>query len=287
MKISEAFDAYGRYMLLEGRSERMIEHNDYIKRKALEYLGDIRLEDLNIDHIYAWKKEMYYKVLSNGKKVKRMPNSLRCDIIVFRGMLRHMERIGKDCMDYRLIPIPKHQDIERTFLTANEVNQMIECAYSLRNKFIISLLYSSGIRLSEFLSLDRNSIQDRSFTVIGKGKKLRLCFIDKRTEDLMGEYLARRNDDCPALVVSELYKQRMTATNIQLIIRNSAKRANIDKHVTPHVFRHSFATNFIENDGGIKPLAELLGHNSLNTTSIYTHIKNNQLKRCYDKFHSV
>ena len=78
----------------------------------------------------------------------------------------------------------------------------------------------------------------------------------------------------------------MTASNVQLLIRNSAKRAGIDNVVTPHVFRHSFATNFISNNGGIKPLSELLGHRSLDTTSIYTHIVNNELSTAYARFHS-
>lgn len=224
--------------------------------------------------------------LPNGQKVKRAANSLRCDILRLRAMLKYMGLIGEKCLDYELIPVPKREDVQRTFLREEEVAELIESAYSLRNRFIISLLYSSGIRLSEFLSLDRNSIQNRSFTVVGKGKKLRLCFIDERTEELMNEYLATRHDNCPALVVSNLYKQRMTASTVQLIIRNTAKRAGMDKQITPHVFRHSFATNFIANNGGVKPLSELLGHKSLDTTSIYTHLINNELAKQYEQFHT-
>lgn len=286
MKISEAFDLYGKYITIKGQSRRTIEHNDYIKRRIIEVVGDVKLSKLSLDDIYKWQKTMIMGELPNGKRIKRAPNSLRCDILRLRAMLKYMDIIGEDCLNYELIPVPKHEDVQRTFLYQDEVATMIDKAYSLRNKFIISLLYSSGIRLSEFISLDRNAIQHRCFTVVGKGRKLRLCFIDERTEKLMDEYLATRDDDCPALVVSNLYKQRMTATNVQLLVRNSAKRAGIDKPVTPHVFRHSFATNFIANNGGIKPLSELLGHRSLDTTSIYTHIVNNELSKQYEKFHT-
>lgn len=286
MKLSEAFDAYSRYMILKGQSRRTIDHNDYVKRMMVEVLGDIKLSKLTLKDISRWKVVMSIGEMPNGKKIKRADNSLRCDLLAVRVMLKYMELIGEKCIDYRLVPVPKRVDIERTFLYEDEVSKMIENAFSLRNKFIISLLYSSGIRLSEFISLDRNSIQNRCFNVVGKGGKLRLCFIDERTEDLMKEYLATRNDNCPALVVSNLYKQRMTASNVQLLVRNSAKRAGIDKIVTPHVFRHSFATNFILNNGGIKPLSELLGHRSLDTTAIYTHIRNNELARQYEQFHS-
>ena len=286
MLISEAFDLYGKYITIKGQSKRTIEHNDYVKRRIVEVVGDIRLSKLTLDDIYKWKHTMLVGKLPNGKTVKRAPNSLRCDILRLRAMLKYMSITGEKCLNYELIPVPKREDVQRTFLYEEEVSAMIESAYSLRNKFIISLLYSSGIRLSEFISLDRDSIQHRCFTVVGKGKKLRLCFIDERTEHLMVAYLATRADNCPALVVSNLYKQRMTPTNVQLLVRNTAKKAGIKKHVTPHVFRHSFATNFISNNGGVKPLSELLGHRSLDTTSIYTHIVNNELSRQYEQFHS-
>jgi len=286
MLISEAFDQYGKYITIKGQSKRTIEHNDYVKRRIIEVVGDIKLSKLTVDDVYKWQHAMLMGKLPDGKAVKRAPNSLRCDILRLRTMLKYMGIIGEKCLNYELVPVPKREDVQRTFLYPEEVSAMIECAYSLRNKFIISLLYSSGIRLSEFLSLDRNQIQNRCFTVVGKGKKLRLCFIDERTENLMNQYLATRTDDCQALVVSNLYRQRMTASNVQLLIRNSAKRAGIDKNVTPHVFRHSFATNFISNDGGIKPLSELLGHKSLDTTSVYTHIVNNELSTAYAKFHT-
>ena len=286
MKLSDAFDMYEKYITINGQSRRTVEHNRYVKARLIEVIGDIKLSKLTIDDVYRWKKSMLIGELPNGRKVKRAQNSLRCDILRLRAMLKYMDIIGEKCINYELIPVPKREDVQRTFLYENEVQAMIDSAYSLRNKFIISLLYSSGIRLSEFISLDRNSIQQRCFTVVGKGGKLRLCFIDERTEILMKKYLRTRKDDCPALVVSNLYRQRMTASNVQLLIRNSAKRAGIDKPVTPHVFRHSFATNFISNNGGIKSLSELLGHKSLDTTSIYTHIINNELSRQYQQFHT-
>lgn len=286
MKLSEAFDLYAKYMAVKGQSRRTIEHNEYVKSRLIEVVGDIKLSRLTLDDVYEWRRSMLVGELPSGRKVKRAQNSLRCDILRLRAMLKYMGLIGQKCIDYEVIPVPKREDVERCFLYEDEVTKMIDAAFSLRNKFVISLLYSSGIRLSEFIALDRNAIQNRCFTVVGKGGKLRLCFIDERTEELMDEYLATRNDSCPALVVSNLYKQRMSASNVQLLVRNTARRAGIDKVVTPHVFRHSFATNFISNNGGIKPLSELLGHKSLDTTAIYTHIINNELAKQYQQFHS-
>ena len=164
---------------------------------------------------------------------------------------------------------------------------MIDCACNVRAKFVISLLYSSGIRLAEFLSLNIGDIENGRFQVIGKGNKARLCFTDQRTLNLMDEYLSTRTDDSPALVVSMLHKDRMTPTNVQMLVKNAAKAAGIHKHVTPHVLRHSFATNFIGNNGNIRYLSAMLGHTSVATTMIYTHVVDNDLQEQYKKYHTV
>lgn len=287
MKISEAFDLYEKYITIKGQSQRVIETHNFVKRTVVFVVGDKNINELELSDIYYWRESILNYRLPNGKTQKRAPNTVRCYIIRLRAVLKYLKLANVECIDYELIPIPKREDATRSYLVEEEISRMIDNAYSLRNKFIISLLYSSGIRLSEMLSLDRDSIKKRRFTIVGKGKKSRLCFIDQRTEKLMDEYLKYRKDDCAALIVSELYKQRMSASNVQLIIRNSAKRAGIDRKITPHVLRHSFATNFINNNGDIRPLSVMLGHVNLNTTAIYTHLVDNKLEEQYDKFHSI
>jgi site-specific recombinase XerD len=137
------------------------------------------------------------------------------------------------------------------------------------------------------IQLNRNSIVDRKFTVVGKGKKARLCFIDERTEHLMGQYLKTRKDNSEALIVSAVNKARMTPTNVQLLIKNSAIRAGIDKRVTPHTLRHSFATNFLKNNGNMRYLSTMLGHASLDTTMMYAHVVDNDLQAQYEKYHTI
>ena len=288
MKISEAFDLYKtNYLLIKGLSKRVLEDNKYVADRLIKVVSDKEISELTMDDIAKWGVAISERVLPDGTVVKRSQNTMRNDLTRVKMVLKYLKLRGYNCLEPDLIPIPKREDVVRPFLTADEVNRMIENAYSLRNKFIISLLYSSGIRLSEFLSLNRDSIVNNRFTVVGKGKKSRLCFIDDRTKKLMEEYLATREDDCPALVVSNLYKERMTPTNVQLLIKNSAIRAGIDKKVSPHILRHSFATNFIQNNGNIRYLSSLMGHASINTTTIYTHIVDNDLERQYRLFHSV
>lgn len=279
MKISEAFDLYkNNYMFYKEHSRRIMEGHDYVKRRLVGVVGDKPISKLTLDDVQTWVTALL---------VGRQWNTVRNDIVRLRVVLKYVAKRGEKCIDFDLIPVPKREEVTRDFLSAEEVEKMIENACNIRSKFVISLLYSSGIRLSEFLSLDISDIQDRRFQVVGKGGKLRICFIDQRTDDLMREYLATRNDDSNALVVSRVSKDRMTPTNVQLLVRNAAKSAGIKKHVTPHVLRHSFATNFITNNGNIRYLSTLLGHSQVNTTMIYTHVVDNDLEAQYRQFHTV
>ena len=279
MKISEAFDAYkNNYMFYKSHSKRVLQNHDYVKDRLIRVLGDKSIEKLTMDDVHIW-----VSFIMEG----RAWNTVRNDIVRLRSVLKYINLRGVKCLNAELIPVPKREETTREFLTEEEVSLMIDKSKRLRNKFVISLFYSSGIRLSELIALDRNSIQDRKFQVVGKGNKLRICFIDERTERLMKEYLESRTDTSPALIVSYLNQDRMTPTNVQLIIKLAAKRAGIDKKVTPHVLRHSFATNFIRNNGNIRYLSVMMGHASVNTTAIYSHVVDNDLEKQYNLFHTV
>jgi len=235
------------------------------------------MAELTVADISNWIKNM--------RKTK-CTNTCRNYVTRLRVVADYIDLLGAPTIKAGIIPIPKREATVPAFLTAQEVDAMIENSYSLRNAFVISLLYSSGIRLSEMLQLNRGQIVDQQFTVIGKGSKARLCFIDDRTQALMDEYLATRKDNSEALIVSAQNKQRMTPTNVQLLIKNSAERAGIKQRVTPHTLRHSFATNFLKNNGNMRYLSTMLGHSSLDTTMIYTHVVDNDLREQYKKYHT-
>lgn len=279
MKISEAFDLYRRdYMEQKVQAIRIIETHERVKRTLIEVVGNKNIKEFSLEDIRLWRRQ---------SSKRRCLNTVRNDLTRIRSVLKYLNLRDVPCLKPELVPIPKRIDTVPSFLTAQEVTRMINNAYSLRNQFIISLIYSSGIRLSEFIALNRGQIQDRRFTVVGKGSKARLCFVDERTEKLMRNYLRTRTDNCAALVVSNLNKQRMTPTNVQLLIRNAAQRAGIEKKVTPHTLRHSFATNFLQNNGNMRYCQELLGHASLETTMKYAHVTNLDLEKQYKKFHTT
>ena len=278
MLISDAFDLYEKnYMAIRHQSRRICETHSVCKRWLIEAVGDKDMAELTVADISSWIKNM--------RKTK-CTNTCRNYVTRLRVVADYIDLLGVPTIKAGIIPIPKREATVPAFLTAQEVDAMIENSYSLRNAFVISLLYSSGIRLSEMLQLNRGQIVDQQFTVIGKGSKARLCFIDDRTQALMDKYLATRKDNSEALIVSAQNKQRMTPTNVQLLIKNSAERAGIKQRVTPHTLRHSFATNFLKNNGNMRYLSTMLGHSSLDTTMIYTHVVDNDLREQYKKYHT-
>jgi len=278
MLISDAFDLYKKnYMAVRHQSIRILETHEVCKRQLVQFLGDKDMSEITIDDVARWEKWL---------NKSRCLNTVRNYITRLRVVADYMALLGLPSIKAALIPIPRREATVPAFLTPSEVEAMIACSYSLRNAFTISLLYSSGIRLSELIQLNRGQIVDRQFTVIGKGNKPRLCFIDERTEHLMEHYLRTREDRADALIISAQNKARMTPTNVQLLIRNSATRAGITKKVTPHTLRHSFATNFLRNNGNMRYLSTMLGHASLDTTMMYAHVVDNDLKDQYKKYHT-
>jgi site-specific recombinase XerD len=212
--------------------------------------------------------------------------TVRNYIIKLRVVLDYQYKQGTDCLNPETIPVPQRSDTVPAFITKEEVAKLIDASLRVRSKAIISLLYSSGIRVSELVNLNRADIKDDSFTVIGKGGKARLCFIDKRTKDYINEYLNKRTDNHPALFISSQQVKRMNPTNVQLIVRKAACRADLG-HITPHTLRHSFATNLLRGNCNVRYVQELLGHASLQTTQMYTHVVNEDLHRIYTEHHTI
>lgn len=280
MKISAAFNGYiNNYLIPKGYRPRQIELYQDSARFLIEFVGDKSVSRLTAQEICAY--------LEHTRATRRLSaNSLSNYVSAIRSVLKWLRAANVKCVDYELIPTPKRTPSVRAYLTASEVDCLIENAAGIRGKLIISLLYSAGLRVSELCSLNRWDICDRQFTVLGKGRKLRICFIDDRTEALLQQYLATRSDNDPALIITHL-RSRITPVAVQETVRCTTKRAGIEKHVTPHTLRHSFATNFLENNGNLRYLQELLGHADLSTTQVYTHVTGNALRAAYSTYHTI
>ena len=278
MQIASGFAKYINYLSLKGASKDHKIHVNAAGRSLAESCDNKDFKDLSLSDISQWHGEL---------RKDKSQNSCANYISILRMVLKFLKSNEIPCLDYDLIPLPKRTPSTPDYVTAEEVTKIIGATDNTRDKFIISLLYSSGIRVSELIQLNVGQIKDRQFTVIGKGNKVRLCFIDRRTERLMNAYLESREEVSNSLITTRFGLRPSRMTIGQIVKNTVAKSGIVGRHITPHTFRHSFATNFMQNNGGLKYLSELLGHSSLSTTSIYTHVVNNDLKCQYEKYHSV
>lgn len=251
-------------------------------------MGDINIETLDFEQVRNWKIW-----LDKG----RTQSTVREYIIRLRVVLRHMQMIGEKTLNYELIAVPRRQEKIPEFLNKDQVAELITAisrpsrGYSkinrLRNGAIVSILYASGIRAAELCRLNRSDIRDDgSFTVFGKGNKTRLCFIDTRTREMLNDYLASRTDTNPALFISDQNGNRMTKSTLQRIFECARGKVNFEVPVHAHVMRHSFATNLLRNNTNMRYVQELLGHSSLVTTQMYTHVVNEDLHSIYTSNHT-
>ena len=224
-------------------------------------------------------------------------------LIALRGFFKYLAKRGIKSLDPSLIDLPRAAKKQVTFLHFDEIERLLaeiplDAESGLRDRAIIELLFSGGLRVSELCSLNRDSInlERREFMVRGKGKKDRPIFIDKSTAECIEDYLNMRTDTLPALFLNNSANQqipstsgdfrRLTPRSIERIVQKYTRLAGITKHVTPHTMRHSFATDLLMNGADIRSVQSLLGHANISTTQIYTHITDPHLKEVHEKFHS-
>jgi len=228
-------------------------------------------------------------------------------IIALRGFLKYLAKKDIKTLASEKVELGKSEEREVEFLELEEIKRLISAVSGneisdLRDKAILELLFSTGLRVSELSGLNRNSINLKTgeFAVRGKGGKIRLVFISDAAKNAIINYLEKRKDVDPALFVNikkppQNNKDnkktdsllRLTPRSIQRIVKKYAIKAGIVKKVTPHTLRHSFATDLLMNGADIRSVQSMLGHSSITTTQIYTHITNKHLKDIHKKFHSA
>jgi len=176
------------------------------------------------------------------------------------------------------LEVPKKEKKLPIVLSPDEVKDLIDATDNTKSKLILKMLYSSGVRVSELVNLtpkDFDFIQNTGWVRQGKGNKDRLF----RIADSMTKQLQKWIEKHPKNKYIFSESDPMSPRNVQLLIKTAAKKANINKKVTPHTLRHSFATHLLENGENLLVIQQLLGHENLETTRIYTHISQDQIKK--------
>lgn len=196
------------------------------------------------------------------------------------------EKIELPRLAEREIEIIEYADLER-LLAAPRGNSL----RVLRDRAILELFFSTGLRLSELCALDRYlNLKRGEFSVRGKGNKLRVVFASETAKKAIEEYLDRRSDADQALFVSLTKKNavlgRIAPRAVQRLVARYARASGISKRITPHSLRHLFATDLLINGADLRSVQALLGHSNISTTQIYTHLTNKELREIHRSFHS-
>lgn len=246
-------------------------------------------------------------------------------MIALRAFLKYLAKRDVKTLAAEKIELAKQEDRQVEFLEGRELEDLLnapikgphpltplrasssvepeaypslgEGVIRLRDKAILELLFSTGLRVSELANLKRDQINlDREeFSVRGKGSKIRIVFLSAEARKWLQQYLQARQDLSPYMFVAhdraQIGREKnndaqpLTSRSIERLVQRYARQAGIMKKITPHTLRHSYATDLLRNGADIRSVQSMLGHASITTTQIYTHITNQQLKEIYKKFH--
>lgn len=283
--MEEILNKYHDYLKYElNYSDNTIDDYFFHLQNYLSYLKTHSLiaEKITKDDIIDFLKYLDNKKYSN-KSICNVLSSLRN----FYDFLLDEKKVEFNV--FKLVKNPKLEKKLPNFLSYENMRTIFDTIevkdfLSARNKMIIEILYATGVRVSELCSIKVKDIDfaGRSIKVLGKGRKERIVYFGIPCLNAIKTYMSYNNFTSEYLILNKDGNQ-LSVRSIQKIVDNVCTKACINSNVTPHTFRHTFATHLLNNGADIKSVGELLGHNSLNTTEIYTHITSDFLKSEYLK----
>ena len=228
--------------------------------------------------------------------------TLAYHIIVLRSFLKYLLEQNRNVSPPEKFILPKTQSRQIEYLTSQEIGQILDTInitrmskdihqseiIKARNKAIVQSIAHSGLRISEILNLPKSSLlnQESRLIIRGKGGKVRSAFISDQSMDLILKYLELRGpDDNPYLFIASTQQNQkpLTSRSAQQMVQKYALLAGIDKQITPHVFRHSFATTALKKGADIRSVQVMLGHSNISTTQLYTHVTDIELEQTHSK----
>ncbi|HSE61645.1 MAG TPA: site-specific tyrosine recombinase/integron integrase [Candidatus Saccharimonadales bacterium] len=298
--VSEMIIDFLEYLEVEqNRSQKTAENYHLYLQRFVEFTEDATIEKIEDETVRKWRLWLNRFKDAQGQELSKITQSYH--LIALRSFLRYLGKRGFESLPPDHIELPRVKRKQVSFLQQEELQRLFaqikpDGLIGLRDRAIVALLYSSGLRVSELTKLDRSHInlRRREFMVRGKGQKDRLVFIDDGSANLLEQYLAHRTDALQPLFIRygghEVIDQsgdfgRLTPRSIQRIVAHYARLAGITKKVSPHTLRHSFATDLLMNGADLRSVQTLLGHSNIATTQIYTHVTDPHLREIHTKFH--
>ncbi len=277
---------------------------DFIKRAYKKNNPDA----ITFDAVRAYRLWLHRFVDAQGNALSAATQNYH--LIALRSLLKYLSKREIKSLAAERVELGKMPERHVSFLSGDELARFLNAplhadqseSLAARDKAILELLFSTGLRVSELVGLKRDDVElsRGEIGVVGKGRKRRVVFVSDEARQWVKKYLGLRRDMSPFLFANQdraaatREKKKsgsaeavegLTPRSVQRMVEKYAREAGIMKTVTPHVLRHSFATDLLHNGADIRSVQVMLGHSSITTTQVYTHVTDPQLKKIHQKFH--
>ncbi|HEY4506762.1 MAG TPA: site-specific tyrosine recombinase/integron integrase [Candidatus Paceibacterota bacterium] len=300
MEIKKLKTQFLEYLEIEkNRSQKTVENYNRYLLRFLNFTKAENENDLSEEIIRKYRLYLNRLTDTHGQTLKKVTQNYH--IIALRSFLKYLAKRDIKTVSAEKVELGKQEDRQVEFLEPHELQKFLSSpsgsdVRSLRDRAILETLFSTGLRVSELCALDRDNIDlsRGEFSVRGKGSKLRVVFLSEQAVETIKTYLTKRIDADESLFIRipgkesfEKYAQlRLTPRSVQRIVKKYAIASGIiGKKISPHSLRHSFATDLLRNGADIRSVQAMLGHASVTTTQIYTHVTDKQLREIHKKFH--
>lgn len=303
--IKQLKNEYLEYLEIErNRSVKTVENYGRYLERFIAFLvstAGTDLKDLTEDSIRQYRLWLNRFTDPDTKQsLKRITQNYH--IIALRNFLKYLAKRGIKSVPPDRVELGKQEDRQVSFLEPAELERLLDAPEggdlpALRDRALLATLFSTGMRVSELCSLNRDmvSVSRSELSVRGKGGKIRPVFVSEDAGNALGQWLKARADLDPALFIriprNKAFQKyddlRLTPRSVQRIVHGHAVAAGIvGKKVSPHTLRHSFATDLLRNGADIRSVQAMLGHSSVTTTQIYTHVTDKGLREVHERFHA-
>lgn len=302
MTLSALITDFLEYLELERNASQLtIKNYDHYLKRFLEWASDIEPKDIDLNMVRKYR--LYLSRWTDPKTKKPLKRiTQNYFMIALRAFLRYLARIDVETLSPEKVELGETEARPLKVLVDSQLKQLLDAPDTskkdgIRDRAILETLFSTGLRVSELASLNRDTINlgRREFGIVGKGGKERVVFISDAAADWLEKYLQVRKDTFKPLFIRFQGKvdstnngeaMRLTTRSIERIVEKYVKGLGLPVKATPHTLRHSFATDLLINGADIRSVQEMLGHSSIQTTQIYTHVTNAHLKDIHKAFHS-
>lgn len=288
--------------ITQGRSQKTIANYDHYLQRFYQQQQVQSVADISLDRVRAFRRFLNETKPPAGSISATGGLSLATQnyhMIALRQFLKYLARRDIAALSPEKIGLAKLAEREIDVLYPEEVEALLaatagENIETQRDAALLHTLFSTGLRISEAVRLNRDSIrtQSREIPVRGKGNKVRVVFLSDDAHAAATAYIHKRQDIDPALfirhkkgAVGPKDDLRLTGRSIQRLIKKYAAKAGLTKDISPHTLRHSFATDLLSNGADVREVQQLLGHASITTTQIYTHLTDVHLRDVHERYH--